>query len=67
MTGSTCTLGPGATSRRGGSRLGLWPSSIPTKRRPLRRLRTAFGFVEVLAVVDHETDKVNDDDEAVED
>lgn len=32
-----------------------------------RRLRVAFGFVEVLAVVDHEADQVEDDDEAVED
>ena len=39
----------------------------PDQAAALRRLRVAFGFVEVLAVVDHETDQVEDDDEAVED
>jgi hypothetical protein len=39
----------------------------PDQAAALRRLRAAFGFVEVLAVVDHETDQVEDDDEAVED
>ena len=33
----------------------------------LRRLRAAFGFVEVLEVVDHEPDADGDDDEAAED
>ena len=33
----------------------------------LRRLGAAFGFVEVLAVVDHEADQDEGDNEAVED
>jgi hypothetical protein len=33
----------------------------------LRRLRAAFGFVEVLAIVDHEADPDEGDKEAVED
>jgi hypothetical protein len=32
--GSICTWGPDATSHRGRSRLGPWPRSTPTKRRP---------------------------------
>jgi hypothetical protein len=39
----------------------------PDQAAALRRLRAAFGFVEVLAVVDHEADQDKDDDEAVED
>jgi hypothetical protein len=39
----------------------------PDQEAALRRLRAAFGFVEVLAVVDHEADRDKDDDEAVED
>jgi hypothetical protein len=33
----------------------------------LRRLRAAFGFVQILRIVDHEADQDEDDDEAVED
>ena len=39
----------------------------PDQAAALRRLRAAFGFVEILAVVDHEADQDKDDDEAVED
>jgi hypothetical protein len=40
----------------------------PDQEAALRRLRAAFGFVEVLEVVDHEADSDKDiDDEAVED
>jgi hypothetical protein len=46
--------GPAATSRRAVSRLGPWPSSTPAKRQPLRRMRAAFGFIEVLEVVHHD-------------
>ena len=38
----------------------------PDQAAALRRLRAAFGFVEILAV-DHEADQDNDDEEAVED
>jgi hypothetical protein len=38
----------------------------PDQEAALRRLRGAFGFVEVLEVVDHEADQDQDDDEAVE-
>jgi hypothetical protein len=38
----------------------------PDQEAALRRLRTAFGFVEVLEVVDHEADQDQDDHEAVE-
>ena len=38
----------------------------PDQAAALRRLRAAFGFVEILAVVDHEADQDNDE-EAVED
>jgi hypothetical protein len=37
----------------------------PDQDAALRRLRAAFGFVEVLRIIDHEQDQ--DDDEAVED
>jgi hypothetical protein len=39
----------------------------PDQAAALRRLRAAFGFVEILAVVDHGADQDNDDEEAVED
>ena len=39
----------------------------PDQEAALRRLRAAFGFVEVLAVVDHEADQDRGDNEAVED
>jgi hypothetical protein len=39
----------------------------PDQAAALRRLRAAFGFVEVLEVVDHEADQDEDDHEAVED
>jgi hypothetical protein len=38
----------------------------PDQEAALRRLRAAFGFVEVLEVIDHEADQDQDDDEAVE-
>ena len=38
----------------------------PDQEAALRRLRAAFGFVEVLEVVDHEADQDQDDSEAVE-
>jgi hypothetical protein len=38
----------------------------PDQEAALRRLRAAFGFVEILEVVDHEADQDQDDDEAVE-
>ncbi len=38
----------------------------PDQKAALRRLRAAFGFVEVLEVVDHEADSDEDVDEAVE-
>ena len=37
----------------------------PDQAAALRRLRAAFGFVEVLAVVDHQADQHEEDDEAV--
>jgi hypothetical protein len=39
----------------------------PDQEAALRRLRAAFGFVEVLELVDHEADQDEDADEAVED
>jgi hypothetical protein len=39
----------------------------PDQAAALRRLRAAFGFVEILAVVDHEAGQDKDDEEAVED
>ena len=38
----------------------------PDQEAALRRLRAAFGFVEILRIVDHEADQDQDDDEAVE-
>ena len=37
----------------------------PDQKAALRRLRAAFGFVEILEVVDHQADQ--DDDEPLED
>jgi hypothetical protein len=34
----------------------------PDQEAALRRLRAAFGFVEVLAIIDHELDQDQDDD-----
>jgi hypothetical protein len=39
----------------------------PDQEAALRRLRTAFGFVEVLRIVDHHDDQDQDDDEPIED
>jgi hypothetical protein len=39
----------------------------PDQAAALRRLRATFGFVEVLAVLDHEADQGEGDNEAVED
>ncbi len=39
----------------------------PDQEAALRRLRAAFGFVQVLRIVDHETDPDGDDNEPVED
>jgi hypothetical protein len=39
----------------------------PDQEAALRRLRAAFGFIEILEVVDHEADQDQDDNEAVED
>jgi hypothetical protein len=39
----------------------------PDQVAALRRLRASFGFVEVLAIINHETDQGEDGDEAVED
>ena len=36
----------------------------PDQEAALRRLRAAFGFVEILKVVDHEADQDRDDNEA---
>jgi hypothetical protein len=60
-------LGLDATSRRGGSRLRPWAELDPDQAAALRRLRAAFGFVEVLEVVHHQVGQEDDDDEAVED
>jgi hypothetical protein len=64
--GSTCTSGPDATSHRGASRQ-AYGRARSDQEAALRRLRAAFGFVEIVAVVDHEADQNKDDDEAVED
>jgi hypothetical protein len=59
-------LGSAATSHRGAGRpTGLWPRSTPTRRRPRPRLRAAFGFVQVLRIIDHH-DGQDQDDEAIE-
>jgi hypothetical protein len=38
----------------------------PDQEAALRRLRAAFGFVELLKVIDHEPHQDQDNDEAVE-
>jgi hypothetical protein len=38
----------------------------PDQEAALRRLRAAFGFVEVLRIVDHDDDQDQDDDEPIE-
>jgi hypothetical protein len=38
----------------------------PDQEAALRRLRAAFGFVEVLRIIDHEADQDREDDEAAE-
>ena len=38
----------------------------PDQEAALRRLRAAFGFVEVLRVVDHHDDQDQDDDEPLD-
>jgi hypothetical protein len=38
----------------------------PDQQATLHRLRAAFGFVEVLGIVDHNDDQDPDDDEPVE-
>jgi hypothetical protein len=38
----------------------------PDQDAALRRLRAAFGFVEVLEIIDHEPDQDQGDDEATE-
>jgi alpha-ketoglutarate-dependent taurine dioxygenase len=38
----------------------------PDQEAALRRLRAAFGFVEVLRIVDHNDDQDQDDDEPTE-
>jgi hypothetical protein len=39
----------------------------PDQEAALRRLRTAFGFVQVLRIVDHHDDPDHHDDEPIED
>jgi hypothetical protein len=38
----------------------------PDQDAALRRLRAAFGFVEILEIIDHEPDQDQGDDEAAE-
>jgi hypothetical protein len=38
----------------------------PDQLAALRRLRAAFGFVEVLRIVDHDDDQGQDDDEPLD-
>ena len=45
--------GPDATSPPA---VAVWPAR-PRQRQPLRRLRAAFGFIEILRIVDHEQDQ----------
>jgi hypothetical protein len=52
--GSTYTSGLDATSHCGGSRPRAMAELDPDQEAALRRLRAAFGFVEILEVVDHE-------------
>jgi hypothetical protein len=44
----------------GGS--GPWPKSTATRRRPLRRLRAAFGSIEILWIVDHNNGQDQNDE-----
>ena len=39
----------------------------PDQEAALRRLRAAFGFVEVLRIIDHDDGQDQDDDEPLED
>ena len=63
--GSTCTSGLDATSYRADSRPGM-AELDPDQEAALRRLRAAFGFVEVLEVVDHEADQDQNDHKVVD-
>ena len=56
-------LGPAATSRRGGSRARVMAEVDPDQEAALHRLRAAFGFVEVLRIVDHDDEHDQDDGE----
>jgi hypothetical protein len=40
--------------------------STPDQEAVLRRLRTAFGFIEILRIVDHNDDQDQDDDEPLD-
>jgi hypothetical protein len=59
-------LGARRDEPRGGSPLRPWLSSTPDQATALRRLRAAFGFVQVLRIVDHEADQDQDDNEPPE-
>jgi hypothetical protein len=48
------TSGPAATSHRGASRPRVMAELDPDQDAALRRLRAAFGFVEILRIVDHD-------------
>jgi hypothetical protein len=54
---STWISGPDATIRHGGSRPRAMAELDADQDPALRRLRAAFGFVEVLRIVDHEQDQ----------
>jgi hypothetical protein len=64
--GSTCIWGPDAASPRGGSRPGPMAEVDPDQEAALRRLRAAFGFIEILRIVDHDDGQDQDDDEPTE-
>ena len=64
--GCICTWGPAATSHHGGSRPGPMAEVDPEQEAALRRLRAAFGFVEILRVVDYHDDQDQDDDQLTE-
>ena len=53
---STCTLGPDATSPPAVAGSGHGQLD-PEQKAALRRLRAAFGFIEILRIVDHEQDQ----------
>jgi hypothetical protein len=61
--GSTRTWGPAATSHHDGSRPGPMAEVDPDQEAALRRLRAAFGFIEILRIVDHDDGQDQDDDE----